>query len=160
MGRASPNSPTASQKFVTVDDDVKVITSTASARLRSASASMRSDPAHRLDVDIVGCSPEAPGGFGELMLVQDVFARLIPVAVALTLAAATTMAAVPGRAGAAPAVRSSTTDRELAHALAIAGFKVPQWENNEDGSMTGGMVSKFICTCPATRSTMAWPLPL
>jgi threonine dehydrogenase-like Zn-dependent dehydrogenase len=27
---------------------------------------------------IIGCSPEAPGGFGELMLVQDVFARVIP----------------------------------------------------------------------------------
>jgi threonine dehydrogenase-like Zn-dependent dehydrogenase len=27
---------------------------------------------------IIGCSPEAPGGFGELMLVQDVFARRIP----------------------------------------------------------------------------------
>ncbi len=27
---------------------------------------------------IIGCSPEAPGGFGELMLVQDMFARVIP----------------------------------------------------------------------------------
>jgi len=27
---------------------------------------------------IIGCSPEAPGGFGELMLVQDMFVRVIP----------------------------------------------------------------------------------
>lgn len=27
---------------------------------------------------IIGCSPEAPGGFGELMLVQDAFSRVIP----------------------------------------------------------------------------------
>jgi threonine dehydrogenase-like Zn-dependent dehydrogenase len=36
---------------------------------------------------IIGCSPEAPGGFGELMLVQDVFARVIPEHVAIDHAA-------------------------------------------------------------------------
>jgi len=32
------------------------------------------DGVHR----IIGCSPAAPGGFGELMLVQDMFARVVP----------------------------------------------------------------------------------
>src|SRR6478609_7015153 len=32
------------------------------------------DGVHR----IIGCSPAAPGGFGELMLVQDQFARVVP----------------------------------------------------------------------------------
>jgi threonine dehydrogenase-like Zn-dependent dehydrogenase len=36
---------------------------------------------------IIGCSPDAPGGFGELMLVQDVFARVVPPDVAVDRAA-------------------------------------------------------------------------
>ncbi len=36
---------------------------------------------------IIGCSPDAPGGFGELMLVQDTFARVVPPSVPVDHAA-------------------------------------------------------------------------
>jgi threonine dehydrogenase-like Zn-dependent dehydrogenase len=36
---------------------------------------------------IIGCSPDAPGGFGELMLVQDALARVVPPAIAVDHAA-------------------------------------------------------------------------